>query len=157
MPIVSHVSRILSRSIMLSVSRYKTGIAFVWAVMSINFFIGESICFPVANQDVSSHTQKSGSVWTAIACFFVTIISSMLSNGMFAEFKYSDIGLVLFCGRSNVISENVGAEMFAKLSVLSAALLSGSKSKSVGNGISSISAWGVGMFGWTSMGVGFVG
>ena len=44
--------------------------------------------------------------------FFVMIISSMVSIGMFAEFKYSDIGLVLFCGRSNVISENVGA--FAK-------------------------------------------
>ena len=79
-PIVSHFSRIVSRSIIFSAPRYNIGAIFLSSAIFVNRFIGDVICLPVANQNSSSQTQKSLSVCVAIACLSVIIMSSMTSN-----------------------------------------------------------------------------
>ena len=86
-PIVSHFSRIVSRSIIFSAPRYNIGVTFFSCAISIKCFIGDVICLPVANQNSSSQTQKSLSVCVTIACLSVIITSSMILNSLPIEFR----------------------------------------------------------------------
>ena len=93
----------------------------------------------------------------AIACLSVTIISSMVSNAILFAFKCSDIGAEGVDSSSNVMSVNVGADMFTKLSAEKSVPPMGPKSKSVGNGMSSISGSGMLISGWVGSWVVMVG
>lgn len=140
MPIDSHVLHIVSRSIILSAPRYKTGLRSRAAATFNNFEMGDSFCLPLANQYSSSHTQKSSSVCDAMACVFVVMMSSIISYCSPAVSRYSVTGVdgVVSVLSSNVMSVNVGVD----ISVKSGAEKSDSgagMSKSVGNGISSSS------------------
>ena len=138
MPIDSHVLHIVSRSIILSAPKYKTGLRSRAAATFNNFEIGDFFCLPVANQNSSSHTQKSSSMCDAIACLSVMIMSSIISYCLPVESRYSDMG---FDGvLSNVMSVNVGVGISVKSGAEKFESDSGAGiSKSVGNGISSSS------------------
>lgn len=135
-PIDSHVLHNVSISIMFSAPRYSVGINFRSVAIFVTRAIGDSICLPVANQNSSSHTQKSSSMCDAIACLSVIIMSSIISYCLPVESRYSDIG---FDGvLSNVMSVNVGAGIWVKSGVKkSESGAVGSISKSDGNGMSS--------------------
>lgn len=109
--------------------------------------IGDGICLPVANHDSVSHTQKSVSICDAIACFSVTIMSSIISNFCPFAFKCSMIGfsgaVLLVVVSLNVMSENVGADICVKSGISNSGSFIGSISKSVGNGIFSKSDSGI--------------
>lgn len=141
-PIDSHVGRSLSKSIMLSAPRYRTRDRSCSVAILVNFEIGDSICLPVANQNSSSHTQKSSSVCDAMACLSVMIMSSIISYFLPIESRCSDIGLVgvVFEVSPNVMSVNVGVDISAKSDIDKFESDSvGVMSKSDGNGISSSS------------------
>lgn len=135
-PIDSHVLHNASISIMFSAPRYSVGINLRSVAIFVTRAIGDSICLPVANQNSSSHTQKSSSMCDAIACLSVIIMSSIISYCLPVESRYSDIG---FDGvLSNVMSVNVGAGIWVKSGVKkSESGVVGSISKSDGNGMSS--------------------
>ena len=78
-PSDAHFWHMLSRSIMLSVPRYSTGINPCSDATRVTDIIGDGICLPVANHDSLSHTQKSGSVCEAIANLSVMIMLSWVS------------------------------------------------------------------------------
>ena len=146
-PIDSHFLHIVSMSIMLSDPRYSIGIRPRSDAIVVTCFTGESICLPVANQDSSSHTQKSSSVCVAIACLSVMIMLSTTSNSFPIVFKRSMIGVsgsVSWADASSkVISENVGADSCVKSGVPKSLSSDGATSKSDGNGISLISDSGI--------------
>ena len=142
MPIDSHVLHIVSRSIILSAPKYKTGLRLRAAATFNNFEIGDSFCLPLANQCSSSHTQKSSSVCDAMACVFVVMMSSIISYCSPAVSRYSvtgfDVGTSILS--SNVMSVNVGVGISVKSGTEKSESDSGAGiSKSVGNGISSSS------------------
>ena len=83
----SHFLRIVSISIMLLEPRYKTGVNLCVVATFCSWLIGDLICLPVANQNSSSHTQKSSSVCDAIACLSVMITSSIVSKCFSIEFR----------------------------------------------------------------------
>lgn len=125
---------------MFSAPMYSVGINFRSVAIFVTRAIGDSICLPVANQNSSSHTQKSSSVCDAIACLSVMIMSSIISYCLPVESRYSDIGFdgVLSGVSSNVMSVNVGAGIWVKSGVKkSESGVVGSISKSDGNGMSS--------------------
>lgn len=141
-PIDSHVGRNLSKSIMFVAPRYSVGINFRSVAIFVTRAIGDSICLPVANQNSSSHTQKSSSVCDAMACLSVMIMSSIISCFLPIESRCSDIGLVgvVFGVSPNVMSVNVGVDISAKSDIDKFESDSvGVMSKSDGNGISSSS------------------
>ena len=123
---------------MFSAPMYSVGINFRSVAIFVTRAIGDSICLPVANQNSSSHTQKSSSVCDAIACLSVMIMSSIISYCLPVESRYSDMG---FDGvLSNVMSVNVGVGISVKSGAEKFESDSGAGiSKSVGNGISSSS------------------
>ena len=119
---------------------YSVGINLRSVAIFVTRAIGDSICLPVANQNSSSHTQKSSSMCDAIACLSVMIMSSIISYCLPVESRYSDIGFdgVLSGVSSNVMSVNVGAGIWVKSGVKkSESGVVGSISKSDGNGMSS--------------------
>ena len=139
-PIDSHVLHNASISIMFSAPRYSVGINFRSVAIFVTRAIGDSICLPVANQNSSSHTQKSSSMCDAIACLSVMIMSSIISYCLLVESRYSDIGLDWMLSEvlSNVMSVNVGAGIWVKSGVKkSESGVVGSISKSDGSGMSS--------------------
>lgn len=76
------------------------------------------------------------------------MMSSMISNAIFFAFRCSDIGSTFLDSSSKVMSVNVGAGMFAKLSGVNSLPSTGVKLKSVGNGISCISGSGMFVIRW---------
>lgn len=112
-PIDFHFLHNVSMSIMLSAPRYRTGDRSRSVAILVNFEIGDSICLPVANQNSSSHTQKSSSVCDAMTCLSVIIISSIISYFLPIVSRYSDIGVagVMSGSSPNVMSVNVGMDI----------------------------------------------
>lgn len=120
--------------------RYNVGINLRSVAIFVTRAIGDSICLPVANQNSSSHTQKSSSVCDTIACLSVMIMLSIISYCLPVESRYSDIGFDGVSSEvlSNVMSVNVGAGIWVKSGVKkSESGVVGSISKSDGNGMSS--------------------
>ena len=129
MPSDSHCGINVSMSIMFVSAKYNTGVTLCWDAIVFIVVIGDGFVLPVANQFSLSTTQKSESSCVAIACVFVTMMSSIISNSMFLLFKYSVIYDFVVSGSfvSKLKSVNVGM-------VSESVCDSGSMSKSVGNG-----------------------
>ena len=111
MPSWVHCLRMFSRSIMFVLAKYNTGVRFFSDATSLMLVIGDLICLPVANQNSSSHTQKSSSMCVAMTCLSVIIKSSWVSNDLPIELRCSAIGFVGAVSEvsPNVTSEKVGA------------------------------------------------
>ena len=94
---------------------------------------GDTFVLPVANQFSLSTTQKSESSCVAIACVFVTMMSSIISNSMFLLCRYSVRSDVLSGVSSKLKSVNVGtlSEFGSESNVMS-------KSGGSGNAVSSV-------------------
>ena len=83
MPSNSHCDVNVSMSMIFVSARYKTGFTLFCSATDFTAKTGDGFDFPVANHCSLSHTQKSESSCTAIACVFVTIISSITVYSVF--------------------------------------------------------------------------
>lgn len=77
-PSDSHCGINVSMSIMFVSDRYKTGFTLFCSAADLTARIGDGFDLPVANHCSLSHTQKSASSCTAIACLSVMMISLMI-------------------------------------------------------------------------------
>ena len=130
MPSDSHWAVNVSMSMIFVSARYKTGFTLFCSATDFAAKTGDGLDLPVANQFSLSHTQKSESSCTAIACVFVTIISSIIVYSVFVLFRCSITSDVFVSGVSPKLkSVNVGTVLsFCSVSV------SNDMSKSDGNG-----------------------
>lgn len=144
MPSFCHCGINLSRSIILVVARYSTGVRVDVAAISFRRAIGERRVLPDANHVSSSAIQKSESLWVAIACVSVMTMSPSVSNvrlwfamcnitavvsALYSVTGGVDSGVGAGVGSSKFMSWNTGVnwvDMSSKFGV--------SMSKSDGNG-----------------------
>lgn len=131
---------------MLVVPRYKIPCSPSFLHMDFNSWIGEGICFPVANQNSLSATQKSSSLCVAIACVDVTIKLSWIVKSVLWLVKNSATGLSISFLWVGVSPKQMSLNDGADISLMSSKFSIGvSMSKSLGSGISSIGCCGSGI------------